>query len=225
MKQSTKAAVVIMILCAGAFLSDSRTAQAQTTRRAAAAQPFITGARVARSNDTYAGPVYVTIGGKERKIADEGIEVWVIEGGRRAVYSGRDGSGGFENEGQSLRIYDARTGRQRKILSEYVGVDKVMDVKTGTNRTALIVEMSDGGLGGSYLAVVDPERGEVFFRQWAKLLWRRGDIIAIGHYKEEDWGELEQNQTENAKVKPYKRERQNLNAILKGRVIVNKRDR
>jgi hypothetical protein len=175
------------------------------------------------SDGAYFGPLYVTIGGRERKIAAEAIAAWIIQGGRRVVYSGRDGAGGFENEGQSLRIYDARTGRQRKIMAGYYGVDEVTEVTTGRNKTALLVEMSDGGLGASYLAVVDPARGEVFFRRWAKLISRRGDIIVIGHYREDDWEKFHED--ENARVRPYKTERQNLNTILRRRVIINKPDR
>jgi hypothetical protein len=214
---------VVIVLCSSALFCNPSEAHGQKTRMAA--QPLITSARVDHSESEYTGPVYVTIGGRERKIADVGINVWVIQGGRRAVYSGRDGAGGFENEGESLRVYDAKTGKHRKIMSEYVAVDKVTEVTTSSNKTALLVAMSDGGLGASYLAVVDPERGEVFFRRWVRLLSRRGDIITLGHYREEAWGELDDNETENAKVKPYKRERQNLNTILKGRVIFNKRDR
>jgi hypothetical protein len=185
--------------------------------------PVITSARVAVLDGTFFGPLYVTIGGKERKIADEAVAAWIIQGGQRVVYSGRDGAGGFENEGQSLRIYDARTGRKRKIMSEYYGVDKVTEVTTSKNKTALLVEMWDGGLGASYLAVVDPARGELFFRSWAKIISRQGDIIVIGHYKEDDWEKFHED--EKAKVTPYKIERQNLNTILRRRVIFNKPDR
>lgn len=217
----TKAAITIT-LTFGALLCHARSAQAQSARTAKA-QPIITKARVGIPPERIYGPLYVTIGGKERKIADEAMEAWIIQGGRKVVYSGSDGAGGFENEGQSLRVYDARTGKHRKILSEYVGVTGVTEVTTSTKKTALLVDMADGGLGASYLAVVDPERGEVFFRNWAKVISRRGDTIVIGHYREDDWAEL--NENPNSKITPYKRERQNLNAILKRRVIYNKPDR
>ena len=76
-----------------------------------------------------------------------------------------------------------------------------------------------------YLAVVDPdERGEVFFRRWARVVSQEGDdVIVIGYYKEEDWDKLDADP--EAKVSPYKTERRNLNTILRGRVIVNKRER
>jgi hypothetical protein len=218
-----KAPAWVVLFVVGLLFGHTSEAQAQGARTAARA--LITKVRLDNNEGAHSGAVYVTIRGAERKIADDAFDAWIIEGGRRVVYSGRDGSGGFEDEGQSLRIYDARTGRQRKIMSEYVGVDKVTEVTTSTKKTALLVAMSDGGLGASYLAVVDPERGEVFFRRWVRLLSRRGDIITMGHYKEDDWEDLNSDQTGNAKVKPYKRERQNLNALLKGRVIFNKRDR
>jgi hypothetical protein len=182
----------------------------------------ITAARVDKTENDMQGPVYATIGGKETLIADAGVETWIIQGGRQLVYSGRDGSGGFENEGMSLHIYDARTARRRKIMSEYFMVDKVTEVFTSTKKTALLVELSDGGLGASYFALVDPNRGEVFFRRWALVLSRKGDVIVLGRYREDDWDKLTSDET--AKVTPYRKERYNLNTLLRRRVIHNKRE-
>ena len=220
MKHSLKTVVLILVL--GALMCHTRDAQAQKAG-ATATLPVVTSTRVAVVEGVFWGPLYATIDGKEKKIADEAIEAWIIQGGRQVVYSGRDGAGGFENEGQSLRVYNAQTGKHRKIMSEYVAVDKVTEVTTSQKKTALIVAMVDGGLGASYLAVVDPTRGEVFFRRWAKLISQRGDRIVIGHYKEDDWDKFLENP--NAEAKPYKIERQNLNAILRRRVIFNKPDR
>ena len=83
--------------------------------------------------------------------------------------------------------------------------------------------LEDGGLGASYVAVVDPSRGEVFFRRWARILSRSGDTIVLGRYREDDWDKLMAEDA--AKVRPYKTERYNLNALLLRRVIVNKSDR
>ncbi len=181
----------------------------------------ITAARVARAEGEMTGAVYATINGKETKIADAGVDSWVIQRGRQLVYSGRDGSGGYENEGMSLYVYDARTGRQSKIMSEYFMVEKVAEVTTRAGRTALLVELEDGGRGASYFAVVDPARGEVFFRRWARMLSRKGDNLVLAFYKEEDWEKLME---PNARVRPRRTERHNLGTILKRRVIVNKRD-
>jgi hypothetical protein len=182
----------------------------------------ITAARVDKTENDMHGPVHATIGGKEIRIADAGVEAWIIQSGRQLVYSGRDGSGGFENEGMSLHIYDARTARRRKILSEYFMVDKVTEVTTNMKRTALLVVLSDGGLGASYFAVVDPNRGEVFFRRWALLLSRKGDLIVLGRYREDDWDKLTSSET--TKVTPYKKERYNLKTLLNRHVIHNKSD-
>lgn len=220
MKHLTRAGFIVSMLYTLACLVG--TAQAQENR-APGAQAIITKARVEVPEGAIYGPVYVTIAGRESKIADRAMEAWVIRGGRQAVYSGADGAGGFEDEGQSLHLYDARTGKTKKIMSEYVAVNTVTEVTTSRGKTALLVDLVDGGLGGHYLAVVNPERGEVFFRKWAKLLSRRGDRIVIGHYREDDWEKFQAN--ENARVRPYKTERQNLNIVLQGRVIHNKRDR
>lgn len=166
------------------------------------------------------GPLFVTIGGKEKKITDQAQQAWIINDGRHVVYSSSEGAGGYENEGQSLHLYDVNTGKQKRILSQYFMVQTVKEVVTSKNKRALLVTMEDGGLGASYVAVVDPWRGEVFFRRWARILADKGDTITLGFYKEEDWGELESN-----KVHPYKRERHNLNSLLLRPVIVNKKEK
>jgi hypothetical protein len=168
------------------------------------------------------GPLFITIAGKEKKITDQAQQAWIINGGRHVVYSSSDGAGGFENEGQSLHLYDVGAGNHKRILFEYFMVDKVEEAVTSKKKRALLVRMVDGGLGASYVAVVDPWRGEVFFRPRARILARKGDTIVMGFYKEEDWEKLDGEQS--GKVRPYKTERHNLNSLLLRRVIVNKRE-
>ncbi len=165
------------------------------------------------------GSLFVTIGGTEKKISDQAQQAWIINRGRHVVYSSSEGAGGYENEGQSLHLYDVQTGNQKRILSHYFMVETLKEVVTTRNKRALLVTMEDGGLGASYVAVVDPWRGEVFFRRWARILAHKGDTIVLGFYKEEDWGELDA-----SKVRPYKRERHNLNSLLRRSVIVNKKE-
>jgi hypothetical protein len=138
------------------------------------------------------------------------------------VYSSSEGAGGYEGEGQSLHLYDVRTEKHKRIMSHYFMVEKVEEVVTSQKKRALIVMMEDGGLGASYVAVVDPWRGEVFFRRWARILSRKGDIMTLGFYREHDWEKLDGEPP--VKVRPRKIERHNLNALLRRRVIVNKPD-
>lgn len=168
------------------------------------------------------GPLFVTIGGREQKIAEQAQQAWILSGGRHVVYSSSHGAGGYENEGQSLHVYDLITRRSKRIMSEYFMVETVEEVVTTRKKRALLVTLEDGGLGASYVAVVDPARGEVFFRRWARILSRKGDTIVLGRYREDDWDKL---MTDGAKVRPYRTERYNLNSLLLRRVIVNKPDR
>ena len=167
------------------------------------------------------GPLFVTIAGTEKKVAGEAQQAWIINGGRHVVYSSSQGAGGYENEGQGLHVYDVATNKHKRVMSEYFMVDDVKEVVTSTKKRALIVKLSDGGLGAEYVAVVDPSRGEVFFRGWSRILSQKGDTIVLGLYKENDWEKL--NSGEEGKVRPYKRETYNLNSLLKRRVIFNKR--
>jgi uncharacterized protein YecT (DUF1311 family) len=165
------------------------------------------------------GSLFVTIGKTEKKITDQAQQAWIINRGRHVVYSSSEGAGGYENEGQSLHLYDVATGNQKRIMSHYFMVQTVKETVTSKNKRALLVTMEDGGLGASYIAVVDPWRGEVFFRRWARILANKGDTLILGFYREDDWGEVEA-----SKVRPYKTERHNLNSLLARPVIVNKKD-
>jgi len=183
-------------------------------------EPRATKVRVAiRDTDIY-GALFVTIAGTEQKVTDQAHQAWIINGGRHVVYSSNEGAGGYENEGQSLHLYDVDTRNHKRIMSEYFMVQRVREVITSNKKRALLITMEDGGLGASYLAVVDPLRGEVFFRRWVRILANNGDIIVLGFYREKDWGDLD----EGKKVRPYKRERHNLKTLLLRPIIVNKKE-
>jgi|SRR5215831_726876 len=184
-------------------------------------------------NSAVGGILYVTVNGAERKIYDPAFAAWIINDGRDVVFSSTDGAGGFEDEGQSLRIYNVRSRAVRKIMSEYSGVNAVQPVQTSTGALALLVKLQDGGLGGSYFAVVDPARGEVFYRRWAEATTIRGDIVTLSFYRESDWETINNARKwnegstntviSNTKVKPERTEQIDLKAALKGPVIFNRK--
>jgi len=127
-----------------------------------------------------------------------------------------------------------RTGRIRKVLSEYMMIIALTPVRLTTGQLALLIKMGDGGLGGSYFAVVDPKRGEVFYRRWAEVTGVNGDRITLAFYKPENWEEINsarpaQEEDPNTvisttKVKPIKVERHDLKRVLSLPVLHNKRD-
>ena len=200
--------VLVVLLIVSAIYAPETNAQTS--------EPRVTKVRIAMRN--IYGELFVTIAGTEKKITDQAQQAWIINNGRHVVYSSSDGAGGYENEGQSLHLYDAGTSKHKRIMSEYFMVETVKEVITSNKKRALLVTMEDGGLGASYVAVVDPWRGEVFFRRWARILATKGDTIVLGFYREADWGEP------GRKVRPYKRERHNLRSLLRRPVIVNKKE-
>lgn len=201
---------IIVLLFVSAVYVPARNAQTSEQR--------VTKVRI-DMRDIY-GALFVTIAGTEKKVTDQAQQAWIINGGRHVVYSSSEGAGGFENEGQSLHLYDVDTGNHKRIMSEYFMVETVKEVITSNKKRALLVTMEDGGLGASYVAVIDPLRGEVFFRRWARILANKGDTIVLGFYREADWGELEPGK----KVRPYKTERHNLKSLLRRPLIVNKKE-
>lgn len=213
MKNNKIMIVLVVLSIVSAVYVPALTAQTSAQRA--------TKVRIAIPDQQIYGPLFVTIAGTEKEITDQAQQAWIINDGKHVVYSSSEGAGGFENEGQGLHLYDVNTGNHKQIMSEYFMVENVEEVITSNKKRALLVTMADGGLGASYVAVVDPWRGQVFFRRWARILSQKGDTIVLGFYRESDWGdELESGR----KVRPYKRERHNLRSLLRRRVIVNKKD-
>jgi hypothetical protein len=208
-------------------------APAVLAQRRANPQPRASSFRLTKLVPIEGSQLYITVNGRERKVTNHALYAWIIDDGKSVVYSWSDGSGGFENEGESLRIYDVRTGRIRKILSEYVAVWAVMEVRLSTGQLALLVSMADGGLGGSYFAVVDPKRGQVMYRRWAEVTRINGDHITLAFYDADDWEKINEPRRsvdEDRKqviaqtdVKPVKLEHHDLKRVLKRKVIYNRR--
>ena len=90
------------------------------------------------------GTLYVTVGGKKRKIADNAKDVWIINQGNEVVYSFGEMSRGFEGEGESLNLYNVKTGKTRQIMAEYTVVTGLSEVKLSNGSNVLLVSMGDG---------------------------------------------------------------------------------
>jgi len=207
---------ILLFLLWAACSAATLQAQNRATPARPSSEARISGFRIERAGSE-PGPLLVSINGSERRVADKALNAWVIDDGHRVVYSGADGAGGYENEGQSLRLYDSQTGEPRKILSEYFSIESVKEVEAAGGKKILLVEMRDSGLGASHLAVVDPDRGEVFAARKVRLLSCRGGTIVLGHYRDEDWEAMAHGQA----VSPVKTDRYNLSGLLKRPLIVN----
>ena len=113
----------LMVAVAGVFFFSVVGVQAQNG-------PVATSVRVDKGQGIY-GPLFVTIGGREQKIAEQAQQAWILSGGRYVVYSSSDGAGGYENEGQSLHVYDVR---HAKTQADHVSVFHGPDSRGGHDK-------------------------------------------------------------------------------------------
>ena len=184
-------------------------------------------------NSYNGGKLFVTINGKPRKIVNNARDAWIVSQGKEIVYSINEMTRGFEGEGETLLLYNVKTGKTRQIMAEYSFVIGLSEVKLSTGSTAFLVSLGDGGLGGSYFAVVDPKRGQVLHLNFAELLEVKGDNIKLAYYETDDWEVINEERewkdikSQSAfalptKVKPEKNEVLDLKDVLKNKVIINK---
>ncbi|HVY60385.1 MAG TPA: peptidoglycan-binding domain-containing protein [Planctomycetota bacterium] len=142
------------------------TGEADAATRAALAKKAGAAATVASFKlspaDGGFGPHTLTasVGGKSVTLATDAYRAFSLAGGRYLAWTNPRGAGGFENEGQGLMLFDAKTGKTTQVASESFMIEDVKSAHLPDGRDALLVAMTDGGLGLDRLAVVDPARGE-----------------------------------------------------------------
>ncbi len=161
--------------------------------------------------------LYASVEGIETKIVNSALKAWRIGEGRQVVYSAIDGAGGYENEGQALYLYDVATGVQRKVVAEYFVIVEVAEAKAASGKVALLLTMTNGGLGATHIAVVDPERGEVYTADGAMILNHANHGIVVGRYRDRDWDKLRA----KVRVPPFRTEHYDLDALLRRLPIAN----
>lgn len=145
-----------------------------------------TAVRVARDTTTFGtGPAWVRLStGDSLQVADSAFRAWRLGDGALVAWSGLDGAGGFENEGQSLTVLDVATGRRQRVVADYFMIEDVTEVRDGAAR-ALVVHMQDGGRGAVHVAVVDPARGTVFRATNARAT-ANGATIVVDSFEDTD---------------------------------------
>jgi hypothetical protein len=119
-------------------------------------------ARVNRDTTVFGtGPLVVRfVTGDSVLLADSALRVWRLADGALVAWSALDGAGGYENEGQSVWLYDVASGARRRVVSDYY---QIVDVAlAGSAERALVVTMQDGAVGSLHIAIADPARGTVY---------------------------------------------------------------
>lgn len=158
-------------------------------------------ARVARDTTSYgSGPAWARLAsGDSVRLADSAVRVWRVGDGTLVAWSGTDGAGGFENEGQSLMVADLARGTRTRVLADWFAITDVQEARSGEAR-ALLVHMMDGGRGSMHVAVVDPARGTVF-----RAMNARGSV-ADGRIVVESFGDGEEPVTRTDRRTPLRRD-------------------
>jgi len=191
--------------------SHAATLAALAEGQSAAAPPPAVTARVERGPTGF-GPVVVTADGQTRRLNVRASGVWVTDGGKVVLYAVAGGAGGFEGEGQALYRYDPATGQSRRIFAERYLIRDVREARSRSGARALLVRMTDGGLGAPHAAVAHPERGLVWRASFARLGAPVGGTVRAEHLpraETDDW----------AAVKPLRTETLDLDRLLAGPAV------
>ncbi len=123
--------------------------------------------------------VYVTVQGRELQLTDGAISAFLLAGGRYVAWSGPDGVRGPYGVGQSLYVYDTRTRAVARVMAELAAVEQVEAISLSNGEEAFVVALRDVGAVAPHLAIVHPQRGQVFRGLLTEAYDRRGDLLRL----------------------------------------------
>lgn len=175
MRHALMLCTVVLMACGADESTSSRTASP------------VTDVRVLRDTAGFTtGPLQLTAAdGRIDTVAVEAIRAWRLADGAEIAWSGRDGGGGFENEGHALRLAVVDSiASPRLTLREPFMIEAVEELRDREGRRLLAVAMVDGGAGMPHLVLVDPARG-VVYRAVRSRIAERGDTLTIEHLEPE----------------------------------------
>lgn len=191
-------------------------------------EPLADQMRIESADEFYRGALYITVDGRERKIAERAFRVNLHNGGREVIYTGAENE---KDENLSVRIYNVKTEKTQKLIFTDAPHLSALarDAKLGDGKRLMMIETATGIGAPNHLWIVDPERGAIHFQRSAVLVKNEGDEITVAYYRDEDWGkineDLELDFTDldyirnKAKVKPYKIEKLDLEKIRRNEII------
>lgn len=191
-------------------------------------EPLADQMRIESADEFYRGALYITVDGREKRIAERAYRHNLHNGGREVIYIGAEDE---KDEKLSVRIYDVKTEQTRKLIFTDVPHLSALarNVKLSDGKRLLLIEtLADIGAPG-HLWMVDPERGAIFFQRSAVCAKIEGAVITVVYYRDEDWGKMKEDLEldftdldyirNKAKVKPYKIEKLDLEKIRNNEVI------
>lgn len=142
---------------------------------------------------------------------------WKLFDGALVATSGADGAGGYENEGQSLRVEDTAAHTTTLVVQDYFTIKDVTGATSKKGARAVLVQLMDGMSDAPHVAVVDPKRGTVWRKTFASVTKCEGGQLEIATYREKDFEDHDSGA--GARAKPSGAEKLDLDKLLGGAVI------
>ncbi len=126
------------------------------------------------------GPLVVTWSTLESDtIPVAALRAWVTDNGSEIAWVGRDGAGGYENEGEALHLSPADApAEDRLVVRENFMIEDVHDLRWSGDGRLLLIRMRDGGAGNPHITVVHPLRGPVY-RAVNAVVAQEGDNLLV----------------------------------------------
>ncbi len=146
----------------------------------------ITAVQVLGSGGIEGGPLLITWSTLESDtIPVAALRAWVTADGSEIAWVGRDGAGGFENEGEALHLSPSDApGEDRLVVRETFMIEDVHDLGWNGEGRLLLIRMRDGGAGNPHLLVVHPLRGPVY-RAVNAVVGLEGDNLLVARRRGE----------------------------------------
>jgi hypothetical protein len=132
------------------------------------------------------GPLRVKVGFDDREIHTQVFRFWMSGDDTAVYFAVPHNLSGYEAEGMGVWRWNAEMAEPELVFNDDFVIENVAQVTSPSGREALVVMMTDGGLGAPHVAIADPDRGRVFRSQMSTFLTTGTGEVEISKYEEPD---------------------------------------
>ncbi len=166
-------------------------------------------------SDAPSGKLYAKSAGNSKIVAYDVTRFWLSKDNQTVLYAVSDRMGrGFENEGQTLIRYEMDSGRKKILYMSQAYITNVAPTKTRSGKNIVLVTSKDSALGAPTAALVDPEKGAIWERKFARFGTAAGGVVSLTTYPA---GEPATGDFDTAK--PAKVEKLDLDKVIAGKYV------
>jgi hypothetical protein len=142
----------------------------------------VTAVRVEKAENAATGKVIATVDGNDAALPTRGVRAWMLSDGSGALYTTTQGRGGPGSDGQSLQLWDAKTGKTRLLAAESMAIIEIKEVRLKDGTNVFVMNLSDPAGKNVGTAATAVQRSTFWRMPMALCASVDGTVLTLNEY-------------------------------------------